>query len=165
MEKKSLKYWKIFAVILIALNITLIVFLLIGPPNGRPFHNGKGNGPGKFLMDKLKFNESQKNEFAKLRDEHRSKIFKLQAEGKKLRDNFFSGLKSEPAEISVDSAVNKIAQNQKEIELVTYEHFKALKNLCTPEQKIIFNEIIQDVIENMGNQKPGNGKNCNNSPN
>ena len=46
METKSLKYWKIFAFILIALNITLIVLLLLG----RPPRLKEDNETGKYIL-------------------------------------------------------------------------------------------------------------------
>lgn len=152
MENKSLKFWKFFAVVLMALNIFLIVFLLIKPP-GRPPGPRDGNDPGKFIIEKLKFTGQQQTEFNKLREAHHDSIVILQTEGKKLRTNFFNGLTSDPVNSNPDSIANKIVENQKLIELATYNHFKEVKILCTPEQRLVFNDIIQDVIERLGRQQ------------
>ena len=155
MENKSLKFWKIFAFILMALNIILIVFLLM-KPLGRPPEPREGGDPGKYIVEKLKFTEQQQTEFNKLREAHHDSIEVLQAEGKKLRKSFFDGLKSDSEFRSKDSIANKIAENQKQIELVTFNHFEKVKKLCKPEQKMKFNDIIQDVIERLG--RPQRGK-------
>lgn len=149
METKSLKYWKIFAFILIALNITLIVILVLGrPPRPR-----EGDSPEKYIVEKLKFTTQQETEFNTLKEAHHDSVIVLQAEGKELRKLFFDGLKSESPDISKDSLVNKIAENQKQIELVTYDHFEKVKQICTPEQKIIFNDIIREVLDRLGQQE------------
>jgi periplasmic protein CpxP/Spy len=146
MENKSLKYWKIFAFILIVLNISLIVILILG----RPHRLNAGDAPEKYIVEKLKFTAQQETEFNTLREAHHDSVVVLQAEGKELRKIFFDGLKSESPNISKDSLATKIAENQKQIELVTYDHFEKVKNICTPEQKIIFNDIIHEVLERLG---------------
>ena len=150
MKKKSLKYWKIFAFIMIALNITLIVLLILGSPQYRQ----KGDDPGKYLIEKLKFNKQQEVAFNKLREEHHSSIMNMQSEGRKLRKSLFNGLQSGPPNSNIDTLVNKIAENQKQIELITYSHFVEVKKLCTVEQKVIFNDIIQEVIKKINNPPP-----------
>jgi len=158
MENKSSKFWKIFAVILIALNITLIVFLLMRPFGNRHPGAKEEGAPGKYLTEKLKFNAQQEAEFTKLRTAHHDSIEALKDEGKKLRKSFFDGLKTDATLSFKDSLSEKIAKNQKRIELVTYNHFEAVKKLCTPEQKIIFNDIIQELVENLGRPAPMRGE-------
>jgi periplasmic protein CpxP/Spy len=153
MEAKTLKYWKIFAFILIALNIALIVFLLLGPPQGRHPGQKEDGAPGSYLVEKLKFNAQQESAFDKLKKAHHEKIMELKEEGNKLRKSFFDGLTSDSISSSKDSIVNKIAENQKQIELVTYNHFEEVKKLCTPEQKITFNDIIMEVIRRIEKQE------------
>jgi periplasmic protein CpxP/Spy len=149
MENKSLKYWKAFSIILIVMNIALIVFLLL-KPFGRPPHPDDKGGPGDFLTEKLNFTETQKTEFTKLRVAHHDSILTLEEEGRKLRKDFYDGLKSDSANTANDSILFKITENQKQIELVTYSHFEDVRKLCTPEQKTTFNDIIQDVIKKLG---------------
>ena len=147
MEKKTLKHWKIFAFVLIALNITLIVILILGRPENRP----GGGDPGKFIVGELKLTTEQESEFNKLRNAHHDSIMKLQDEGRKLSKSLFEGLKTTSAEKITDSISAKIAENQKRIEMVTYRHFEEVKKICSAEQKLIFDDIIMDVIRNIEN--------------
>ena len=78
---------------------------------------------------------------------------KLQDEGEKLRESLFEGLKSDALSSSTDSIANKIAENQKQIEMVTFNHFTEVRKLCTPQQKEIFNEIIEDVLHSLTGQE------------
>jgi periplasmic protein CpxP/Spy len=156
MENRSLKYWKIFAFILIVMNMALIVFLLLGGPLRRLHEPKEGDAPGKLLVDKLKFTAQQESAFDKLRNAHHDSILALQEEGRKLRKTFFDGLRSDTPDLNKDSLADKISANQRKIELITYNHFEEVKKLCSPEQKNIFNDIIQDVIESLGRpQKQG----------
>jgi len=148
METASLKYWKVFAFVLIAINLILIILLIIGT-KGRPHLDNMERGtPGDFIIKKLNFNQQQAVAFNQLRKTHHDSIEILQEEGRKLRKSFFDGLKTNNS-INNDSVANMIAVNQKQIELLTYHHFEKVKQLCTPEQKQIFDEIIEDVLKNL----------------
>jgi hypothetical protein len=149
MENKYLKFWRIFAILLVGLNIILIVFLFLKPLSGRYSGVKEETAPGNYLVGKLKLTKPQQTELRRLRNNRHSAILELQSEGKKLRKIFFNGLTSNPVNSNVDSIANKIAENQKQIELVTYSHYKEVKNICTDEQMKIFDDIIMDVLEIM----------------
>ena len=149
MENKPLKNWKIFAFILIALNIILIALLILG----RPPHRQGGNDPGKYIVEKLKFTDQQEAAFEKLKEAHHEAVLDLRKEGDELRKSFFNGLISDSSSSNKDSLANKIAENQKQMELVTYNHFEEVKKMCNPEQKQIYNGIIQNVIKQLANPK------------
>jgi hypothetical protein len=149
MENKSVKFWKFFAIVLIVLNLTLIGFLLLRPIGGRRSEVKVEVAMGNYFVEKLKLTAPQQRELKRLRENHHAAILALQAEGKKLRKRFFDGLISDTAKSKEDSIANEIAGNQKQIELMTYSHFQEVKKICTEEQKLIFDDIIQDVLEKM----------------
>ena len=145
MENKSFKYWKGFSFLLIGLNITLIVFLFLG----RHANERQRGNPANFIIEKLKFTTQQQTEFNKLKEAHHDSTMLLDEEGKRLRTIFFEGLKSDSANNKIMIAA-EIAENQKQMELLTYNHFEKVKKLCTPEQKIIFNSIIMEILDRLG---------------
>jgi len=149
MENKSLKYWKSFSIILIILNVALIAFLIITPMVSPP-HRGPRENPGRFIIKKLEFSSQQEAEFNKLREAHHDSVEGLQFKLRKLKKSFFDGLKSESEFKNKDSILNKIAENQRQIDLVTFDHFEKVRKICNPKQKIIFNDIIQEVLERLG---------------
>jgi periplasmic protein CpxP/Spy len=154
MESKGIKFWKIFAIVLIALNIVLIVFMLKGPPRGRHPGGKEDGAPGKFLVKKLKLTAKQEAEFNILREAHHDSIEVLISKEKKLKKSFVDGLISDAASGDEDSILNLIAENKKQVELLTYKHFQEVKKICTSEQKVIFNDIIGDIIEKIGSPPP-----------
>jgi periplasmic protein CpxP/Spy len=149
MESKNLKFWKAFAIILLALNLILIAFLLLKPMADHHRMQREEGGPGHFLVQKLKFNAAQETAFDKLRMAHHDSIEILMVEGKKLRKSFFDGLITNANDSTKLKMAEQIADNQKQIELLTYNHFVEVKKLCTPEQMGVFNDIIQEVIQNL----------------
>lgn len=159
-DYKVIKYWKGFALILVALNILLLCILVIKPftrpehPNDRP----REEGPAKFIIEKLKFTPQQEVDFTKLKLQHQAAVRKLRNEGRLLRESFFEGLEKDSISSDKDRIAQRIAENQKQLELVTYDHFEQVKKICSPEQKLIFNDIIGEVLQQMAPHpmhKPG----------
>ncbi len=155
MENTSVKFWKSFAVLLILLILGLLLFLFFRPGDIMRHPNPRdGGGPAKFMIEKLKFTKEQEQAFIVLKTAHHDSILKLDAEGKMLREHFFDGLKSEISISTHDSLLTCILNNQKNKESVTYDHFAAVKKLCNPEQEIIFNDILQEILDRL---KPPTG--------
>jgi len=150
MKNKTLIFWKIMALLLLTLNITMACFILFWGPEGMPPFMRSVCNPGQFLSEKLKFSNQQEVDFEKLREAHHDSILVLLTEGMKMRKVFFDRLKSGSENVYNDTIADQIAENQKQIELVTYNHLRGLKMICSPKQKIIFNNIIHDVIERLG---------------
>lgn len=152
MENKTLTYWKGFGFLMIALNIVMICFLITtsfgkghhGPPDQ------SRDEAGKYLTETLKFTKEQETAFYKLKEHLHDTVSILRKEGKLLHEAFFEGLKQDGAFAQRDTLAKQIAMNQTIIEMATYNHFAAVRQICTPEQKLKFNEVIQEVLRRMG---------------
>ena len=81
--------------------------------------------------------------------DHRAAMNGLHKANMEYRKTLFATLGSNPSNINADSLGQLIATNQKEIEMVTYNHFKQVRTICTPEQQKEFDNIIADVIKKM----------------
>jgi len=153
--ERSLKYWRGFSFLMVVLNVAVLLFLLLKPSVQQlPPRPGEGGGPAKFIIEKLQFTQAQEMAFDELKRAHRDSVDALQQEGHRLREAFFAGLKSDTAYAAKAVLARQIADNQMKIELVTYDHFAAVRRLCTPKQKIIFDEIIGEVLERMAPPGP-----------
>ena len=53
-----------------------------------------------------------------------------------------------------DQLLIQIANNQKAIEQITYEHFQSVKNICDSVQKEKFDGIILEVTHRMKDNRP-----------
>lgn len=157
MENKALKFWKIFAIVLVALNLFLAGTIWMRP---KPMRDGMypplNHGPGDFITNELQFSEAQKKSFDELRHAHHEAIEKLKEDGHVLRETFFNNLKKDSVdENEVKNQSQLIADNQKQIEFVTFRHFQEVRKLCDDRQKKHFDEIIQDVLRHMSGPPHG----------
>jgi protein CpxP len=162
MNNSSVIFWKWFAIVLVILNLVLLSFIVFKPRrNGHRMPLGQMNeGPARFIIEQLRFNKDQEAAFIALKQAHRDSIENIQRQGRELRHSFFEGLKQDSTLSSTtENLAKQIAANQERIELVTYKHFEAVKKLCDPKQKQVFNEIIQEVLMRMaphpGPPRPG----------
>ena len=102
-----------------------------------------------YLVKELRLNETQQQQFDSLRKGHFEQMKNDREETKRWKDAFFGKLKD-----GNGSGDNSIAQQigalQAKIDLNTFQHFASLRNICTEEQKKRFDEIIEEVLRNMG---------------
>ena len=148
-------FWKRFAFILVGLNLVLLVVLFLRAPNTRisseePHRSGKG--PGEFIIKVLKLNPDQVVLFSQLKEQHRDSMNFLREEAHNLRSRFFEKLKS--GQQLDDEALLKIAQNQSQIEGLTYRHFMSVRQLCNDKQLELFNQNIDEVLNQMSHRHP-----------
>jgi len=142
----------IIAALLLTNIAVLVYFLWIKQPTTE----GGGHGrPRIDMADRLKdsvgFNDEQVAQFKKLKDEQWATIRPLFDEMRKAKDSLFK-LISDP-DVS-DSVINKtsdvIAQKQKALDLQTFNHFKKVRALCTPDQQPKYDSLIQRMFRKMG---------------
>jgi len=144
-----MNFWKWFAAILVVLNVALCLFVLlrnVGPTR----HYSYYERPDEFIIRKLNFSDSQVHEYRKMRNSHHDSMMLLREEGRELRNDLFSNLKTSAGNYQlVDSLSTVIGDRQKLIEMVTYRHFQQVRQLCTEQQKRLFDDIIDEVLHRM----------------
>jgi protein CpxP len=114
-----------------------------GPPDG-------GEGPAAYIVQTLKLDAQQQEQFAQLRREHRQAIRSVHEEDKRLHDAYFSLLKTDhPDKVQVDSLANLLAAEEKLLSKTTFEHFEKLRALCRPDQKELFDATIDEIAHRM----------------
>jgi len=147
-----MRIWQWAVLLLVLCNIGLIITIWLRPLHGGPPPHG---GPRDFVIQQLKFTEDQVKKYDVLIQEHQKAMQKLRHDANELRTELFANLKNENQNNTVsDSLARLIANSQKEIELVTYNHFAQVRALCTDAQMKDFDNIINDVIKKM-NGGPG----------
>ena len=151
MENRNCEILKWCVGILAILNVVLLVNAWRKPyniPMHPPMH--EEGGPKNRIIAELKFTPDQVDLFSDLVEAHRKSMRELRKKGKEIRFNYFDLLKQEqPDQKIADELALEIANNQKEIEQVTFSHFKDVRKICSAEQKNKFDEIIGDVLKNM----------------
>lgn len=116
------------------------------PPPQQP-----GGQVFEFISNELKLDSTQQENYKKLREEHQSQVRPLQENIGKAKDSFFDLLKQENISDSiVESFSEKIGYLEEQRDVFTFRHFQKLRAICTNEQKIRFDSIIQQALRQMG---------------
>jgi periplasmic protein CpxP/Spy len=142
----------IIAVLLLTNIAVLVYFLWIKQPETK---HGGPDKPRMGITDKLRdsvgFNEEQIKQYGQLKDQQWTTIRPMFDEMRKAKDSLFK-LLSDPN--VNDSIINKasdvIAQKQKNLDLQTFNHFKKVRALCTPEQQSKYDSMVQRMFRKMG---------------
>ena len=150
MEKKN-NLFKIALIALIILNVILLSKMYFF--DHRPHHPKNHEHTDEFVINELKLTEEQTQQYQKLIEQHRDSIKKLADEGRELRELYFSQLKSNAVnqQLKIEVLI-KISANQQKIEEITFYHFMSLKQILLPEQKIRFDQIIDEVLIRLAHQ-------------
>lgn len=147
-------------IVLAVMNISLLVFLWFGYKHNQTLITG-GNGGGlKVLVEKLSLSEGQRAQLEVLRREHFQRMDPLRRQSHETRAKLHSLWATGGTEAQVDSISNKIGELQAQIERNTFRHFSDIRSFCSPDQKRIFDQIIQDVLK-QGDRRPSGPANRN----
>ena len=148
------KFLKIVIVILLLINIGTLAFMWTNNhPHGHPPHGG--GDAVEFLTHELKLNDAQQKQFEELRHQHHDAVEALQHQGRKLHDDYFNLIGNSTADsVIVSAAADSILALQKQIELITFYHFKSVRAICTPEQQRKFDEVISEALARMAPKLP-----------
>ncbi len=131
---------------LIVMNGVLLFMLFQKGPYGRPH-----KPPGDFIVKELNLNTDQLQKFNALRRTHYQEMRRLDHEMRGLKDQLFNGIGQEDfTPQKLDSITTLIAALSKQRESNMYHHFKAVSEVCTPEQRIKLNHIIAKAMRKHG---------------
>lgn len=135
---------------LLLLNISLLAFIWIKKPDHKP---------PPFLEEKLNLSDSQKERFEQFRKEHRSKMDDIKEEIDTLKDELYAHFPKEGYSTKeVEGIARKLGAKKAEADVLTFQHFKNLREICTPEQQQEFDQLINEVVRGMGSPMPPRGE-------
>lgn len=150
--------WLTVAVALLVLAnvITLSIFWVErrkAPVEGKPMPKGPAF---EFLIKELAFDSAQIAAYEKLRKEHQQSQKPLNDAMRDAKDSFFKLITKPTASAAdIDIALNAELTAQKNIDLNLLNHFKAVRQICTPQQQEKFDGLIQQIIRMIGQKRPG----------
>ncbi len=117
------------------------------------------SSPAEYLIHKTGMDSLQKEKYYELVEEHRKATRRLKDDLKKAREDYFSFLGKEVSDSSKQSALQKINSIYVELASITFDHFTAVRALCNNDQKVKFDDAIEEVLNMMaGPPHPPGGK-------
>ena len=154
--------------VLIVLNLLSIYFFVV---HKRISHRGsfpreramrqekdknKPTGQAHFMERELGLDQTQKEIFQKLRKKHFRKSGDIRKQMGALREQMFDNLGN--SQFNKDSLVRELSKAQYQMENDMFEHFQAVRNICSDEQKIKFDKMIKRITKKMSQHEPRSGK-------
>ena len=138
-------------IILLLTNIAVLAYFLW------PKHPDKLNAErNKYkLLEPLKnevgFSDNQIAEYKKIKDSRSGRIRSKVDDLRKVRDNFYRLLSTNnPADSLLNVTSDSIAYRQKLLDLETFEHFKLVRKICTPDQEAKYDSMVQRIVHRWG---------------
>lgn len=156
------KKYKALVSIIIFLLITnfamLLFFIILDKPTDKRSKERTENGMYNSLQQDVGFSKDQLDQYQSLRTLQRKNIKPLFEKVRQSKMNFYELLYMNNVSDSVVAMdADSIAQTQKELDLQMFNHFKRIRNICTPDQLQQFDSTIKKVIIRMTG-RPGKGK-------
>lgn len=133
--------------VLVLLNIGTLLFLWM-----QRGERGGGASVGQFITHELQFTPEQSARFDVMKEAHHTSVDSLHRINRELHRQLFNRL-SQPEDASVDSISTRISENEKQIDLITFRHFREVREMCTLEQQKKFDDIIQEVLRRLQPKK------------
>jgi len=137
--------WGVIA-FLIILNLFSLVVIRHTRVRKTMFNNQKNISMQEhFLHRKLNFTSEQKKTFDALITVHRQNMHEVMKEIGQLRKNVMESMNKNNA-TNIDSLINQIGSKQIRLEKINYSHYKQVLNICNPDQKEEFIQIMDRVM-------------------
>lgn len=143
-------------VVLLILNIGTLIYLFTS--RGRNEQSNRPDAVSEFIIERLKLDARQQEQFAMLREKHRNIMQGAHREDRELHDQYFALLKNEnPDKQKVDSLIKLMVDQRSIIESANFDHFESLRKICREDQKRLFDATIDEIARRLGPKGPGPG--------
>ena len=145
-------------IFLLITNIAMLIFFLVlyNPPE-KNLHTHDQNGMSGMLQKEVGFTKEQLDTYQSLRKNQLDTVHSLFDELRQSKMDFYNLIYSSQAyDSSVNKAANVIAEKQKALDLHMFNHFKMVRNICTPDQLQKFDSTIKKVFIRMTEREEHN---------
>ncbi len=106
------------------------------------------------IEEALSFNDKQISEFKPLMRKHFDRVIPLRNAIKKDKDLLFDWLKSADNDTTIfNNGLVALSLKVIENERSTFLHLKEIRDLCTPDQKKVFDEVLIEKFKKQGEEK------------
>lgn len=142
----KIKLLSLVSLFLLLCNVMLIWQMFNNKPGKR------GEGPRMEIIARLNFDDKQVEQYDILVHHHRSQMNMKEDEIRSLKKALYQTLLKDSA--SRDSLIQRLAEQQKEVEHINLSHFSDIGKLCHPDQQDRYKQLVGDLSELFMHKKP-----------
>lgn len=140
--------------VLLLTNIAVLAYFLGQKKPGKPatsHGDGHKSGVAEMLQKEVGFNDEQTAQYKLLKEKQRETIRPMFDDMRKAKDSLFRLLSyPETSDSLLSKVADAIAQKQRALDLQTYNHFKKVRELCTPGQQPKYDSMVLRMFRKMG---------------
>lgn len=136
-------FFSLLIVGLLASNIGLVFML-----GGKKDHHKKHHGPKNQIIKKLQFTPEQIEQYQALIEIHKTGVTNKEEiirQNKKALHKLLLEEMTPTVAKQKDQLLNNIATDKKAIEQLHFEHFAAIKEICTTTQLVNYKELVHEL--------------------
>ena len=146
MKNSSTKILTIAVIILLLANLAL-VYVIMKEKKGFVRKEGRKD-PMEMMMKELKMTEQQQADFKNMKDEHFKNIRPLFDSMRMAKTDFFALMKdSTTSDSSIEAGEQRVLDQQRKLDLMTFGHFKRVRSLFSAEQLPKYDSFINKMMD------------------
>ena len=136
--------------ILLLTNIALVVFFVGKGPEKQQRRGGdRSAAVREFLKDSVGFNEQQLAQYDQLRQQNRDNMRPLFEDLGNAKMAYYKFINQPAGDSAGQAAAALIGEKQKVLDMAFFNHFRQVRELCTPDQQVKYDSMVQQVIRRM----------------
>ncbi len=146
MKINSTRILTIAVIVLLLANIAM-VFFIMKERKGVDHKDGRRD-PMEMMMKELNMTDSQQASFKAMKDEHFKNVRPLFDSMRAAKNNFFSLMRNaSTSDSDIKVAEQKSLDQQRKVDMMTFEHFKKVRSLFTAEQLPKYDSLINKMMD------------------
>lgn len=143
---KRENFYSLIIIVLLLINISTLGYLWMGKGKHRPLPPPRPVEPKDIIINELKLDEDQQEQFDLFRHRHRKSTDSVQRIIRTLQGELFALVKQDEMDtVKRDSLLNKIEECEAAKHLITIQHFHDIRTILNPHQKELFNDLMEDI--------------------
>jgi len=137
-------------IFLVISNIAILIYFLYFSDGRKGSYGKDRNAVSGFLQKDMGFNKEQINKYQELKTTHLQTIKPVFNDIRTAKENFYNLLYvNNISDSAVDKAAAVIGEKQIALDKQMFNHFKSVRNLCTPQELPKFDSSFKKVVEKM----------------
>ena len=137
--------------VLLLTNVAVLVYFLGPKRTDKTTPGDTAQTVTEMLQQEVGFDEEQTAKYKELKDKQRERIRPMYGNMRKAKDSLFRLLSyPDTPDSLLSKAADVIAQQQKELDIETFNHFKRVRVLCTPDQLPQYDSLVLRLLRKMG---------------